>query len=148
MSSTEVIEKIFRNERRGIVATLIRVCGGDFEMAEDVVQESFEKALARWPDEGIPPNPAGWITVTARRRAIDRLRRIRNLDEKEDVWARLLGLARVVDDYVDPRPFLRRASYRVFPLQLQARSRVAALSHQVHAEVCASVLLVCQSRDL
>ena len=77
------VEDVYRRERRGIVATLIRVCGGDFEAAEDVVQEAFQAALDRWPDEGVPANPAGWITVTARRKAIDRTRRRRNFDRKE-----------------------------------------------------------------
>ena len=84
MSSERAVEEVYRRERRGIVATLIRVCGGDFEMAEDVVQEAFEAALARWPTDGVPPNPAGWITVTARRKAIDRSRRSRTLSEKEE----------------------------------------------------------------
>ncbi len=77
------VEDVYRRERRGIVATLIRVCSGDFEMAEDVVQEAFQSALDRWPDEGLPQNPAGWITVTARRKAIDRLRRRQTFDRKE-----------------------------------------------------------------
>lgn len=77
------VEETYRRERRGIVATLIRVCGGDFEAAEDVVQEAFQAALDRWPDEGVPANPAGWITVAARRKAIDRIRRRRTFDRKE-----------------------------------------------------------------
>jgi RNA polymerase sigma-70 factor (ECF subfamily) len=56
------------------VATLIRVFG-DIDVAEDAVQEAFAVALQRWPVEGLPPNPGGWITTTARNRAIDRLRR-------------------------------------------------------------------------
>ncbi|NNM31751.1 MAG: RNA polymerase sigma factor [Gemmatimonadetes bacterium] len=77
------VEETYRRERRGIVATLIRVCGGDFQAAEDVVQEAFQAALDRWPQEGVPANPAGWITVAARRKAIDRIRRRRTLDRKE-----------------------------------------------------------------
>jgi RNA polymerase sigma-70 factor (ECF subfamily) len=56
------------------VATLIRVFG-DIEVAEDAVQEAFAVALRKWPGDGLPPNPGGWITTTARNRAIDRLRR-------------------------------------------------------------------------
>lgn len=85
MTAEEAVEQVFREERRGIVATLIRVCGGDFELAEDVVQEAFEAALRHWSaEDGVPPNPAGWITVTARRKAIDRLRRRKSFSEKED----------------------------------------------------------------
>jgi RNA polymerase sigma-70 factor (ECF subfamily) len=56
------------------VATLIRVLG-DIDVAEDAVQEAFAIALRRWPADCLPPNPGGWITTTARNRAIDRLRR-------------------------------------------------------------------------
>ena len=56
------------------MATLIRVFG-DVDVAEDAVQDAFAVALRRWPIDGFPPNPGGWITTTARRRAIDRLRR-------------------------------------------------------------------------
>jgi RNA polymerase sigma-70 factor, ECF subfamily len=56
------------------VATLIRVFG-DIDFAEDAVQDAFAVALRKWPVDGLPPNPGGWITTTARRSAIDRLRR-------------------------------------------------------------------------
>jgi RNA polymerase sigma-70 factor (ECF subfamily) len=56
------------------VATLIRVVG-DIDLAEDAVQEAFAVALRKWPADGLPPNPGGWITTIARNRALDRLRR-------------------------------------------------------------------------
>ena len=56
------------------MAALIRVFG-DIDVAEDAVQEAFALALSKWPEDGLPPNPGGWITTTARNRAIDRLRR-------------------------------------------------------------------------
>jgi len=68
------IGRIFREESGRAVATLIRVLG-DIDMAEDAVQEAFAVAQQRWPSAGLPPNPGGWITTTARNRAIDRLRR-------------------------------------------------------------------------
>ena len=68
------VGRIFREESGRSVAALIRVFG-DFDVAEDAVQEAFAVALARWPGDGLPPNPGGWITTTARKRAIDRLRR-------------------------------------------------------------------------
>ena len=68
------VGRIFREESGRSVATLIRVLG-DIDLAEDAVQDAFAIALRRWPDEGLPPNPGGWITTTARNRAIDRLRR-------------------------------------------------------------------------
>jgi RNA polymerase sigma-70 factor (ECF subfamily) len=68
------VGRIFREEFGRSLAALIRVFG-DIDVAEDAIQEAFEVALARWPVEGLPPNPGGWITTTARNRAIDRLRR-------------------------------------------------------------------------
>jgi RNA polymerase sigma-70 factor, ECF subfamily len=68
------IGRIFREESGRSVATLIRVFR-DIDTAEDAVQEAFAIALRKWPDDGLPPNPGGWITTTARKRAIDRLRR-------------------------------------------------------------------------
>jgi RNA polymerase sigma-70 factor, ECF subfamily len=68
------IGRIFREESGRCVATLIRVFG-DIDVAEDAVQEAFAVALHRWRVDGLPPNPGGWITTTARNRAIDRLRR-------------------------------------------------------------------------
>jgi RNA polymerase sigma-70 factor (ECF subfamily) len=67
------VGRIFREESGRSVATLIRVFG-DIDLAEDAVQEAFAVALRKWPGDGLPPNPGGWITTTARNRAIDRLR--------------------------------------------------------------------------
>jgi RNA polymerase sigma-70 factor, ECF subfamily len=68
------IGRIFREEFGRSVAALIRAFG-DVDLAEDAVQDAFAVALGSWPRDGLPPNPGGWITTTARRRAIDRLRR-------------------------------------------------------------------------
>jgi len=67
---------------------LIRVLG-DFDLAEEAVQDAFVIALERWPERGIPDNPGAWITTTARNRAIDRIRRAKRLAEKTDVLRRL-----------------------------------------------------------
>ena len=68
------LDAVFRREAGRCTATLIRVLG-DLDLAEDAVAEAFAIAAERWPVTGIPPNPGGWITTTARNRAIDRLRR-------------------------------------------------------------------------
>jgi RNA polymerase sigma-70 factor, ECF subfamily len=68
------VGRIFRQESGRSVAALIRVFG-DIDLAEDAVQEAFTVALRKWPADGLPPNPGGWITTTARHHAIDRLRR-------------------------------------------------------------------------
>ncbi len=68
------IEHVFRAEHGRAVAVLTRVFG-DIGVAEDAVADAFVAAVERWPEEGLPPSPAGWIITTARNRAIDRLRR-------------------------------------------------------------------------
>ena len=68
------LERVFRDERGRVLASLIRVLG-DFELAEDAVQDAFAAALERWPRAGIPANPGAWIQTVARNAAIDRIRR-------------------------------------------------------------------------
>lgn len=68
------VGRIFREASGRSVATVIRILG-DIDLAEDAVQEAFALALRRWPGDGLPPNPGGWITTTARNFAIDKLRR-------------------------------------------------------------------------
>ena len=71
-----------------MIAGLIRAVG-DFDLAEESVQDAFVSALEHWPREGIPPNPGAWIATTARRKAIDRIRRARNLERKVEALAKL-----------------------------------------------------------
>jgi RNA polymerase sigma-70 factor (ECF subfamily) len=85
------IERAFREERAAVLATLIHHVG-DFQLAEDAVQDAFAAAVATWPRDGVPQNPGAWITVAARRRAIDRLRRDRSLADRAE---RLAELARI-----------------------------------------------------
>jgi len=68
------LEDVFRREAGRCTATLIRILG-DVDLAEDAVADAFVVAAEKWQATGIPPNPGGWITTTARNRAIDRLRR-------------------------------------------------------------------------
>jgi RNA polymerase sigma-70 factor (ECF subfamily) len=68
------VARVFREESGRSLAALIGVFG-DIDLAEDAVQEAFAVAVRKWPGDGVPPNPGGWITTTARHRAIDRLRR-------------------------------------------------------------------------
>ncbi len=76
-----MIEQTFRSEYGRCVAILTRVFG-DIDVAEDAVQEAFVVAARKWPVDGIPPNPGGWITTTARNRVIDRLRRESSRDDR------------------------------------------------------------------
>ena len=79
---TADIERVFRAEYGRAVAVLTGVFG-DLDVAEDAVQEAFTAAVQRWPADGLPPSPAGWIITTARRRAIDRLRRESSRDDRQ-----------------------------------------------------------------
>lgn len=78
----EGLEEVFRREAGRCTATLVRVLG-DIDLAEDAVAEAFTVAARRWPETGIPPNPGGWITTTARNRAIDRIRRESSRDRRQ-----------------------------------------------------------------
>src|SRR3954469_2264852 len=75
------IARAFREEGPAILATLIRQVG-DFTLAEDALQDAFAAAVATWPRDGVPDRPGAWITTTARRKAIDRLRRERGLADR------------------------------------------------------------------
>ena len=72
--TSDDIARVFREEHGRAVSVLIRVFG-DIDLAEDAVQDAFTVAVERWPRDGLPPSPAGWIITTARYRATDRLRR-------------------------------------------------------------------------
>ena len=65
--SQRAIEGVFHKESGRIIATLIRVYG-DFDVAEDAMQDAFTVALDRWPKDGVPSNPGAWITTTAKRK--------------------------------------------------------------------------------
>ena len=83
-------EAVFRREYGRCVATLIRFLG-DIDAAEEAVQDAFTVAAARWPSDGLPPNPGAWIVTTARNRAIDRLRRESLRDERHAQAHHLYG---------------------------------------------------------
>jgi len=68
------LERVLREERARLIASLVRILG-DWDLAEELVQEAAVAALEHWPTDGLPRNPGAWLMTTARRRAIDRLRR-------------------------------------------------------------------------
>jgi RNA polymerase sigma-70 factor (ECF subfamily) len=80
-ASARVLTKIYKREAGRCIATMVRVLG-DVDLAEDAVADAFALAAQRWPETGVPPNPGGWITTTARNRAIDRLRRESSRDDR------------------------------------------------------------------
>jgi RNA polymerase sigma-70 factor, ECF subfamily len=92
------IARAFREERAIVLATLIRQAG-DFQLAEDAVQDAFEAAVTQWRRDGVPANPGAWITTAARRRAIDRLRRNRSVADRAE---RLAELTRLDTQHEEP----------------------------------------------
>src|SRR4051812_39839375 len=94
--STEILERVFRDEWGRVVASLIGLLG-DFDLAEEAAQEAFAIAAARWERDGPPDDPFAWLMTTARNRAIDRIRRDRTLATK----VQLLDRPGPVEDEVD-----------------------------------------------
>jgi RNA polymerase sigma-70 factor (ECF subfamily) len=76
-----VLARVHRAEWARLVATLARRLG-DLDVAEEMAAEAFATAVERWPVDGVPANPGGWLTTTAHRRAVDRLRREVRREEK------------------------------------------------------------------
>jgi RNA polymerase sigma-70 factor, ECF subfamily len=85
------IERLYREESGRILATLIRLLG-DFDLAEEVVQEAFVVALEQWPAEGMPANSRAWLVSTAQHKAVDRLRRRTRFQKKQKELERLVAL--------------------------------------------------------
>jgi RNA polymerase sigma-70 factor (ECF subfamily) len=90
-AANDAIEQAFRNERAAVLATLIRHVG-DFDLAEEAVQDAFGAAVVTWRRDGVPASPGAWLTTTARRRAIDRLRRGRAHGTRAQRFGELLCL--------------------------------------------------------
>jgi RNA polymerase sigma-70 factor, ECF subfamily len=89
----DAVGRLYRAESGRILATLIRLLG-DFDLAEEVVQEAFAAALEQWPAEGMPHNPRAWVVQAARFKAIDRLRRRTRFAEKEGELSVMQSLER------------------------------------------------------
>ena len=92
----DAIERIYREEYGRIVASLVRRFG-DIDIAEEAAGEALLAAVEKWPVDGVPPNPGGWLTTTAGNRAIDRLRRESHRDAKHQA-ALMAGYIHSADD--------------------------------------------------
>src|SRR5688572_9082550 len=88
MTATTQIERTFREEHGRVLAALISQLG-DFELAEDALQDALVNALERWEIDGIPRNPGAWLLTAAKRRAIDRIRRAATFESKTEMIASL-----------------------------------------------------------
>jgi RNA polymerase sigma-70 factor (ECF subfamily) len=85
----QAFDKFYREEFGRILATVIRSIG-DFELAEDAVQEAFAAAIEQWPRDGTPDNPRAWVVGVARNKAIDRIRRQSRFAERSDEVRRMI----------------------------------------------------------
>jgi RNA polymerase sigma-70 factor (ECF subfamily) len=90
VASRDLIDQTYRSESRRVLATLIRLLG-DFDLAEEAMQEAFAAAVERWPAEGVPRNPRAWLVSTGRFKAIDALRRRARFDASLALIAEQLG---------------------------------------------------------
>ncbi|MFI9453341.1 RNA polymerase sigma factor [Amycolatopsis sp. NPDC052450] len=90
------VEAVFREERGRLLAALVRRFG-DLDLAEEVTSEAIEAALERWPVDGVPPRPGAWLMTTARRKAVDRLRR-------DQAYAAKLAILQVEAERAGPAP--------------------------------------------
>jgi RNA polymerase sigma-70 factor (ECF subfamily) len=81
VTAASTLDRIFRAESGAVLATLIRLLG-DFQLAEDALQDAFAAALETWPHDGLPAAPGAWLTTTARRKAVDRVRHLRIVEAK------------------------------------------------------------------
>jgi RNA polymerase sigma-70 factor (ECF subfamily) len=116
LDARQQAERAFREERARVLATLIRLLGGDFDAAEEAVSDAFVAALETWPRDGVHRNPGAWLTTTARNRALDRLRRARRqpallealerdaVDEPAETAVTLGSGSRLHDDRLRPSP--------------------------------------------
>ena len=75
-----ILDEVYATESRRILATLIRLLGGDFDLAEEALHEAVIAAMERWPIDGVPDNPRAWLVTTGRFKAIDRIRRRARFD--------------------------------------------------------------------
>src|SRR5437763_2915956 len=84
----ETVNAVYVSESRRVLATLIRLLG-DFDVAEEAMQDAFAAALERWPNEGVPANPRAWLVSAGRFKAVDQLRRRATFARKQDELAAL-----------------------------------------------------------
>ena len=127
-----VIDRIYRNESRRVLATLIRLLG-DFELAEEALHDAFSAALKQWPESGVPQNPRAWLVSAGRFKAIDQLRRRARFDASLNDIAQQLELdaeEEPVEDHEIPDDRLRLIFTCCHP-SLSAEAQVALTLREV-----------------
>jgi RNA polymerase sigma-70 factor (ECF subfamily) len=140
----QLLDRVHRQEYGQLLATLIGWLG-DFELAEEALQDAFLAAMEHWPREGVPHKPGAWLTTTARRKAIDRLRRSRSHAVEPEQLERLppaqLAVTEDFDD-VDEIPDERlklifTCCHPALPLEQQIALTLHTLGGLTTAEIAA-----------
>ena len=147
-STHQVLERVHRQEYGQLLATLIGWLG-DLELAEEAVQDAFLAALEHWEREGVPHKPGAWLTTTARRKAIDRLRRSRAIavapHDLESLLSTQLGVAENFDDIGEiPDERLKlifTCCHPALPLEHQIALTLHTLGGLTTAEIAAAFLV-------
>jgi len=134
MAIAETIDAIYRAESRRIFATLVRLLG-DFDLAEEAVQNAFVAAMQQWPREGVPANPRAWLISAGRFRGIDALRRRARFD------ASVAELAKQLDEAEIPEPYSDRGDLEDDRLRLIFTCCHPAL--QLEAQVALTLREIC-----
>src|SRR2546428_9153704 len=135
----EAVAAVFREEAGRLTSALVRVLG-NFDLAEEVVQDSLVAALEKWPEQGIPDKPGAWLMTTARRRAIDILRRDRRYAEK----IALLERSTLPGDLVEADDRLRlifTCCHPALPQDAQVALTLRAVAGFTTAEIAAAFLV-------
>jgi RNA polymerase sigma factor (sigma-70 family) len=132
-TAATAISRVFREEAARLVGSLVRRVG-DFDLAEELVQDAMVEALEHWPITGVPANPGAWLALTARRKALDRVRRHARLAEK----LRLVAVSEAPADETDDRlrliftcchPALAREAQVALTLRAVAGLTTAEIAH-------------------
>ena len=143
MTLQPTLERIHRQEYGQLLATLIGWLG-DFELAEEAVQDAFLAALEHWERDGLPTKPGAWLTTTARRKAIDRLRRRRSQPVEPDQLERLIvtDAPTETDEIPDERlKLIFTCCHPALPLEQQVALTLHTLGGLTTAEIAAAFLL-------
>jgi RNA polymerase sigma-70 factor, ECF subfamily len=145
--AADLVEAVFREERGRLLAALAARFG-DLDLAEEVAQEAVEAALTRWPVDGVPEVPLAWLLTTARRRAVDRIRRRRAEAERLAVWAAEVDrtgdmpVPARADELPDERLTLFfTCCHPALPLEAQVALTLRFLAGMTTPEVAAALLV-------
>ena len=136
MDSADELERVYRQEATRIRASLAARLG-DVGLAEELVQDAFIEALENWSADGVPPNPGGWLAITARRKAIDRLRRDRTMRKK----LALLAAAEPGQDDDDVLGLMFACCHPSLPRESQIALTLRTVCGLTTAEIAAAFLV-------